>query len=88
MFSGAPGDQAPGRSGCSRSIRNRKITPGALGKYFAATQNHYIKTASPDAIAAMKLFSEALLCSTCVFQMGTSRLRVLFSRNRQVPTYE
>jgi hypothetical protein len=32
-------------------------------------QNHYIKTqtASPDAIAAMKQFSEALLCSTCVF---------------------
>jgi Phage integrase family len=29
----------------------------------AATQNHYIKTASPDAIAAMKQFSEALLCS-------------------------
>jgi hypothetical protein len=25
----------------------------------AATQNHYIKTASPDAIAAMKQFSEA-----------------------------
>jgi hypothetical protein len=31
----------------------------------ATTQNHYIKTASPDAIAAMKQFSEALLCSTC-----------------------
>ena len=30
----------------------------------ATTQNHYIKTASPDAIAAMKQFS-ALLCSTC-----------------------
>jgi len=30
----------------------------------ATTQNHYIKTASPDAIAAMKQFSEALLCST------------------------
>ena len=29
------------------------------------TQNHYIKTASPDAIAAMRQFSEALLCSTC-----------------------
>jgi hypothetical protein len=26
---------------------------------------YYIKTASPDAIAAMKQFSEALLCSTC-----------------------
>jgi integrase len=25
----------------------------------ATTQNHYIKTASPDAIAAMKQFSEA-----------------------------
>jgi integrase len=31
----------------------------------ATTQNHCIKTASPDAIAAMKQFSEALLCSTC-----------------------
>ena len=31
----------------------------------ATTQNHYIKTALPDAIAAMKQFSEALLCSTC-----------------------
>ena len=31
----------------------------------ATTQNHYIKTVSPDAIAAMKQFSEALLCSTC-----------------------
>jgi len=31
----------------------------------ATTQNHYIKTASPDAIAAMRQFSEDLLCSTC-----------------------
>ena len=31
----------------------------------ATTQNHYIKTALPDAIAAMRQFSEALLCSTC-----------------------
>lgn len=31
----------------------------------ATTQNHYIKTASPDAVAAMKQFSEALLCSAC-----------------------
>jgi hypothetical protein len=30
----------------------------------ATTQNHYIKTVSPDAIAAMKQCSEALLCST------------------------
>jgi integrase len=30
----------------------------------ATTQNHYIKTAPPDAIAAMKQFSEALLCCT------------------------
>jgi hypothetical protein len=30
----------------------------------ATTQSDYIKTASPDAIAAMKQFSEALLCST------------------------
>lgn len=30
----------------------------------ATTQNHYIKTGSPDAIAAMRQFS-ALLCSTC-----------------------
>jgi hypothetical protein len=26
------------------------------------TQNHYIKTASPDVIAAMKQFSEASVC--------------------------
>jgi site-specific recombinase XerD len=31
----------------------------------ATTQNHYIKIASPDSIAAMKQFSEALLCATC-----------------------
>jgi integrase len=31
----------------------------------ATSQNHYIKTALPDAIAAMRQFSEALLCSTC-----------------------
>jgi len=31
----------------------------------ATTPNHYIKTASPDAIAAMKQFSEALMCSAC-----------------------
>jgi integrase len=31
----------------------------------ATTQNHYIKTASSDAIAAMRQFSEALKCSTC-----------------------
>jgi hypothetical protein len=31
----------------------------------ATTQNHYIKSTSPDAIAAMRQFSEALLCSTC-----------------------
>ena len=31
----------------------------------ATTQTHYIKTASPDAIAAMRQFSEALMCSTC-----------------------
>src|ERR1700730_13318958 len=30
----------------------------------STTQNHHIKT-SPDVIAAMKQFSEALLCSTC-----------------------
>jgi len=31
----------------------------------ATTQNHDIKIASPDAIAAMRQFSEALLCSAC-----------------------
>ena len=31
----------------------------------ATTQNHYIKTASPDAIAAMRQLSNALMCSTC-----------------------
>jgi integrase len=34
------------------------------------TQNHYIKTASPDAIAAMKQFSAALLCSRWVKAKG------------------
>lgn len=37
----------------------------------ATTQNHYIKTASPDAIAAMRQFSEALLCSTCAPNSGS-----------------
>jgi hypothetical protein len=36
----------------------------------ATTQNHYIKTASPDAIAAMRQFSEALLCSACAPEEG------------------
>jgi integrase len=31
----------------------------------ATTQNHYIKTASLDAIAAMKQFSQALMCFAC-----------------------
>jgi hypothetical protein len=55
-----------------------------------ATQNHYIKTVSPDAIAAMKQFSEALLCSTCdpdgdvIFQFAKTNH---FARNQQgVPT--
>src|SRR5215510_6529428 len=39
----------------------------------ATTQNHYIKTASPDAIAAMRQFSEALLCSTCAPESGPER---------------
>ena len=39
-------------------------------KNVATTQNHYIKTASPDAIAAMRQFSEALLCSTCAPDEG------------------
>ena len=38
----------------------------------ATTQNHYIKTASPDAIAAMRQFSEALLCSTCAPESETA----------------
>ena len=38
----------------------------------ATTQNHYIKTASPDAISAMRQFSEALLCSTCAPDEGVS----------------
>jgi len=42
------------------------VIQGILGhSAVATTQNHYIKTASLDAIAAMKQFSEALLCSTC-----------------------
>ncbi len=31
----------------------------------SVTQNHYIKTARPDTIAAMRKLSDALLCSTC-----------------------
>jgi hypothetical protein len=34
--------------------------------HVATTQNHSVKTASPDAIAAMQQFSEALLCPTLV----------------------
>jgi len=41
------------------------------------TQNHYIKTASPDAVAAMRLLSNALLCSTCAPKTDTtSKARV------------
>jgi hypothetical protein len=36
---------------------------------------------TPDAIAAMKQFSEALLCSTCGPD-GDVKAKVLFSRNR------
>jgi len=43
----------------------------------ATTQNHYIKTASPDAIAAMKQFSEII-----VPKMRASRRRVLCSSSR------
>jgi hypothetical protein len=42
----------------------RKGLASNLHSTAATTQNYYIKTASPDAIAAMKQFSEALLCST------------------------
>jgi hypothetical protein len=31
----------------------------------SVTQNHYIKTARPDTIAAMRKLSDALLCSPC-----------------------
>ena len=44
-------------------MRNAKNLIGIL-ESVATTQSHYIKTASPDAIAAMRQFSEALLCST------------------------
>jgi integrase len=44
----------------------------------ATTQNHYIKTASPDAIAAMKQFSQALMCSL-VLQTETPRFGALCS---------
>jgi len=36
----------------------------------ATTQNHYIKTARPDAIAAMRRLSEALECSNCAPKFG------------------
>ena len=36
----------------------------------ATTQNHYIKTARPDAVAAMRRLSEALECSSCAPESG------------------
>ena len=42
---------------------NSHIDPETM--WFVANRTVVIKTASPDAIAAMKQFSEALLCSTC-----------------------
>jgi integrase len=47
----------------------------------ATTQNHYIKTVSPDAISAMRQFSQALLCSTCAPVERTVRLAKCFCIN-------
>ncbi|MBI3645334.1 MAG: tyrosine-type recombinase/integrase [Acidobacteriales bacterium] len=49
------------RLGVDDSVIQRMLRHSTV----ATTQNHYIKTASPDAIAAMRQFSEALMCSTC-----------------------
>ena len=55
----------------------------------ATTQNHYIKTASPDAIAAMKQFSEASLCSTFAPDGGVkAEGSVQQELLTKVPTYE
>src|SRR5207237_681043 len=63
-----------GWSGCRRSLASNlnrlgvddsAIQPILRHSTVATTHNLYIKTASPDAIAAMKQFSEALLCSAC-----------------------
>jgi hypothetical protein len=50
------------------------VIPRILRHSTVATTNHYIKTASPDAIAAMRQLSEALLCST-VLQMETPKAK-------------
>lgn len=41
------------------------------------TQNHYIKTARPDAIAAMRRLSEALECSNCAPGSG-NKIRLVY----------
>jgi integrase len=43
----------------------------------ATTQNHYIKTASSDAIAAMRQLSKALLCSSCAPDESTKTAPVV-----------
>jgi integrase len=43
----------------------------------AVTQKHYIKTARPDAIAAMQQLSEALLCSDCAPEGSDKALSVV-----------
>jgi len=47
----------------------------------ATTQNHYIKTASPDAIAAMKRFRKAY-CAPLVLQMRHMKASQLSSERR------
>jgi integrase len=49
----------PNRIGVDVSVIQRILRHSNV----ATTQNHYIKSASPDAIAAMRQFPEALLCS-------------------------
>jgi hypothetical protein len=51
----------------SKPFRRRRLVIQRILRHsnVATAQNHYIETASPDAIAAMKQFSETLTCSAC-----------------------
>ena len=54
-----------GKHGGAPKTINRMGVDDSVIQRILRHKNHYIKTASPDAIAAMRQFSEALLCSTC-----------------------
>jgi hypothetical protein len=51
------------------------------------TQNHYIKTVRPDAVAAMRRLSDALVCSGCAPELDTkSRALSQSARAQFFPT--